>query len=234
MDNEDIIKKYVNQKYKGKNAKRVAGHLNLCLPFGDDFEAAKTHIASITKKNGEREYSDSYIERILKEYILFNEFRKEQLILNNNEDMIISQDAQEHSDIFSNVDTEQITQGESYNTENITNQQHQSNNEVLTQNTTTTIKENTVQSDMTQHTLSVESVEKKKAGRKVSTNRNTRFTLYMTADVLKDITALANYDNSSVTDLMNNLLVSYINERRDDIKFMEEVERRKEERNKNR
>ena len=66
---------------------------------------------------------------------------------------------------------------------------------------------------------------KNKGGRPISTNRSERFTLYMNADILKDITTLAKLKKLTVTDLMNNLLTSYVEKHRKDIEFMEGIER---------
>lgn len=222
MDNEATIKEYVYNylKFTGDNATRIAGHLRICLPYGEDYEALEVHLTSITIKRGnnkgERKYSDEYVKRILKEHKAFNEYRKEHLTLNNNEDMITSQDTQEHLD---NVNIEQITPKEDNNTESINTQEAHSE--------ITPPEESTEQSGDKEN---APSVEKKRGGRKVSTNRDTRFTLYMTADVLRDMNTLAKYDNSSITDLMNGLLISYINDRRDDIEYMEKFERMKAER----
>ena len=137
MDNEAMIKDYIynHLKFTGDNAKRIEGHLKKCLPYGEDYEALEAHLKSIMKKRGEnkgeRRYSDDYIRIILKEHKAFNEYRRLQSTLNNNEDMITSQDTQEH---LENIDIEQITPKENNNTENITTQKEYLENEVSEQN----------------------------------------------------------------------------------------------------
>ena len=71
----------------------------------------------------------------------------------------------------------------------------------------------------------------KKAGRPKSTNRTAKFTLYMTDELMKKINLLADLDETTSTELMNHVLEDYCdNTRADDMNFLYELERRKQER----
>lgn len=71
----------------------------------------------------------------------------------------------------------------------------------------------------------------KKPGRPKSTNRTSKFTLYMTDELMKKINLLADLDETTSTDLMNHVLEDYCdNSRADDMNFLYELERRKQER----
>ena len=58
------------------------------------------------------------------------------------------------------------------------------------------------------------------AGRPRTTGRSEKFTLYMTADTMKNLNIIANYDNETITDLLNNIVEKYIITREDDIEFV--------------
>lgn len=70
---------------------------------------------------------------------------------------------------------------------------------------------------------------KSRAGRPISTNRTDKITLYMSASMMKTLTALASYDKVSLTGLINGVLERYLPTRSEDIKFLQELERMKEE-----
>ena len=71
----------------------------------------------------------------------------------------------------------------------------------------------------------------KQAGRPKSTNRTAKFTLYMTDELMKKINLLADLDETTSTELMNHVLEDYCNNTRaDDMNFLYELERRKQER----
>ena len=73
--------------------------------------------------------------------------------------------------------------------------------------------------------------EIRKAGRPESTGRSEKFTLYMTPELWKKITMLADLDEVKITDLMNYALEYYCEkERSEDIAFLYTLERRKQER----
>lgn len=73
--------------------------------------------------------------------------------------------------------------------------------------------------------------EVRKAGRPESTGRSEKFTLYMTPELWKKITMLADLDEVKITDLMNYALEYYCEkERSEDIAFLYTLERRKQER----
>ena len=57
-------------------------------------------------------------------------------------------------------------------------------------------------------------------GRPRTTGRSEKFTLYMTADTMKNLSIIANYDNETITDLLNNIVEKYIITREDDIEFV--------------
>ena len=57
-------------------------------------------------------------------------------------------------------------------------------------------------------------------GRPRTTGRSEKFTLYMTADTMKNLNTIANYDNETITDLLNNIVEKYIITREDDIEFV--------------
>lgn len=71
----------------------------------------------------------------------------------------------------------------------------------------------------------------RKPGRPISTNRSAKFTLYMTPALWKNITILADLDEISITDLMNEALEYYCtNSRKDDLEFLYGLELKKQER----
>ena len=71
----------------------------------------------------------------------------------------------------------------------------------------------------------------RKPGRPETTGRSEKFTLYMTPELWKKITMLADLDEVKITDLMNDALEYYCeNERSDDLAFLYTLERRKQER----
>ena len=71
----------------------------------------------------------------------------------------------------------------------------------------------------------------RKPGRPETTGRSEKFTLYMTPELWKKITMLADLDEVKITDLMNEALEYYCeNERSEDIAFLYTLERRKQER----
>lgn len=85
------------------------------------------------------------------------------------------------------------------------------------------------QKESAQPLLTVEA--EKKPGRPKSTNRTAKFTLYMTDELMKKINLLADLDETTSTDLMNHVLEDYCdNSRADDMNFLYELERRKQER----
>ena len=57
-------------------------------------------------------------------------------------------------------------------------------------------------------------------GRPRTTGRSEKFTLYMTADTMKNLIIIADYDNETITDLLNNIVEKYIITREDDIEFV--------------
>ena len=237
MDDEVIIKTFVynHLKLKDRNATKCEGHLTTCAPYGEDYETLENDLKSVTKKSGankgQRRYSDSTVKIIIEEYKSYIKYKKGHQTLNSNEDMIISQKTQEQTD--ANLMSTSLTE-KNITSENITSTVGKGNVEAPDSEHIQQISSE--ETPQTSIPLTVEEPnvppvkEKHKGGRPVSTNRSERFTLYMNADVLKNITILANYDNLSVTDLMNNTLVDLIEQRRSDIDFMTEFERRKEER----
>lgn len=71
----------------------------------------------------------------------------------------------------------------------------------------------------------------RKPGRPETTGRTEKFTLYMTPELWKKITMLADLDEVKITDLMNYALEYYCEkERSEDIAFLYTLERRKQER----
>ena len=71
----------------------------------------------------------------------------------------------------------------------------------------------------------------RKPGRPETTGRSEKFTLYMTPELWKKITMLADLDEVSITALMNDALEYYCtHERSEDIAFLYTLERRKQER----
>lgn len=246
MNDEVMINDYVYNHLglKDTNATKLIGHLTFCAPYGEDYEALEKHLKSITKKSGankgQRRYSDSSIEAIIKEYKKYIEYKKGQITMNNNENMITSYETQQHSDanlILTNLTENNIASTDitytvdNNNVETSDTEQIQQTSEEIQQasipfedNPPSPVEETKV----TEQPVNTPPVkEKHKGGRPISTNRSERFTLYMNADVLKEITSLANLDNLTVTDLMNNLLTEYIDKRRKDIEFMKELERMK-------
>lgn len=237
---------YNHLKLKDENATKRIGHLTFCAPYGEDYEALENYLKSQTKKSGankgQRTYSDSSIQTIIKEHKSYIGYQKGKQTLNNNENMITSQKTQEHieaNQISTSLTEDNLTSntstvgGSNVEAPEIEQTPQTSEDNSGLQNIIP-FEEDTSPVDIQQITAEAINVppvkEKHKGGRPVSTNRSERFTLYMNADVLKDITILANYDNLSVTDLMNNTLVDLIEQRRSDIDFMTEFERRKEER----
>lgn len=70
----------------------------------------------------------------------------------------------------------------------------------------------------------------RKPGRPKSTNRSAKFTLYMTPALWKDMNILADLDEITLTDLMNEALEYYCeNSRKDDLEFLYGLERIKQE-----
>ena len=57
-------------------------------------------------------------------------------------------------------------------------------------------------------------------GRPRTTGRSEKFTLYMTANTMKNLSIIADYDNETITDLLNNIVEKYIITREDDIEFV--------------
>ncbi len=71
----------------------------------------------------------------------------------------------------------------------------------------------------------------RKPGRPETTGRTEKFTLYMTPELWKKITMLADLDEAKITDLMNYALEYYCEkERSEDLEFLYSLERRKQER----
>lgn len=72
----------------------------------------------------------------------------------------------------------------------------------------------------------------KKRGRPFSSKRTDKITLYMTSDTMKKVSMLANYDDVSMIDLINSIVEHYLPTRQDDINFMLNLEKQKQERKK--
>ena len=70
----------------------------------------------------------------------------------------------------------------------------------------------------------------RKPGRPETTGRSEKFTLYMTPELWKKITMLADLDEKTITDFLNNVLEYYCdNKRAEDLDFLYSLERKKQE-----
>lgn len=120
---------------------------------------------------------------------------------------------------------------------------------MTTQNSETILAENSVKTAKTVQHSQLETVQEKpdisivqpepsspveevrKPGRPKSTSRSEKFTLYMTPKLMKDISMLADFDEVTTTDIMNEALEYYcVNSRTDDLNFLYTLERKKQER----
>lgn len=71
---------------------------------------------------------------------------------------------------------------------------------------------------------------KPKLGRPKSSGRTEKFTLYVRPETWQNLNMLADYDETTITELMNGILESYFTSRADDLEFLAHIEQQKRER----
>lgn len=208
-----MIDRYIQyRELKGDYANKIRGRLTKCAPYGEDYEGIRLYFQSIMTQTSEpkRKYRDSTIDKeIIREYQKFIKWKKE------NETMT----EHENNQIAFEEEVEQ-TQPEIF-TENKASQAN---------DTTQNSNENTEATSLPHTNEDHETPVKKSAGRPKTTGRTEKFTLYMTAETMENLNIIASYDNGTVTDLLNNIVESYISTREDDINWVKDFEKMKEER----
>ena len=199
-----MIDRYIQyRELKGDYANKIRGRLTKCAPYGEDYEGIRLYFQSIMTQTSEpkRKYRDSTIDKeIIREYQKFIKWKKE------NETMT----EHENNQIAFEEEVEQ-TQPEIF-TENKASQANDT-----TQNSNENTEATTHSAENMYLNLSFPPLTEK-------------FTLYMTAETMENLNIIASYDNGTVTDLLNNIVESYISTREDDINWVKDFEKMKEER----
>ena len=178
----------------------------MCEPYGEDYQAIREFLQSLTKKkDGSPTYSEKTVTEIIRDYQNYISWTKEYETMIEYEDEQITIEAPEQAKPeMSTVEENAQTTAPQFS------------------------NENPEATPLPPVNIEPETPAKKSAGRPRTTGRSEKFTLYMTADTMENLSIIANYDNKTLTDLLNNIVENYIITREDDINWVKDFERQKE------
>lgn len=228
MNDEGIIREYVYNylKKEGTNATKIIGHLKKCLSYDEDYKALEDYLKSLTKENGERKYQDKSVKDIIKEYRAYNDYRKEELKLNNNEDMIAPQEQQTVIEAETTEMPLEISINQEAKSEELKTVDTKSNFETSKgEGTPPAYTAEKSEGNNTRHRT-----ETSKVGRPVTNGRTEKVSFYLTKETKQQLEALKMYDGIELQDLLNEAIQVYFETRADDMKFLKEQEKAREER----
>ena len=188
---------------EGDRASKIRGRLAKCEPYGENYEALREYLQSLTKKDGTPKYSEKTITEIIRDYKNYILWTKENETMTEHEDKQLTIEATEQAKPEISTVEENTQAPEAPQTSN----------------------ENTKATPLP---VNIDALAKKSAGRPRTTGRTEKFTLYMTADVMENLNIVAGYDNITLTDLLNNIVENYINTREDDINWVKDIDKQKE------
>ena len=202
-----MIEAYIKARgLQGDRASKIRGHLVMCEPYGEDYQAIREFLQNlIKKKDGTPKYSEKTVTEIIRDYQNYISWTKEYETMIEYEDEQITIEAPEQAKPeMSTVEENAQTTAPQFS------------------------NENPEATPLPPVNIEPETPAKKSAGRPRTTGRSEKFTLYMTADTMENLSIIANYDNKTLTDLLNNIVEKYIITREDDINWVKDFERQKE------
>ena len=194
-----MIEAYIKARgLQGDRASKIRGHLVMCEPYGEDYQAIREFLQSLTKKkDGSPKYSEKTVTEIIRDYQNYISWTKEYETMIGYEDEQITIEAPEQAK------PEMATVEENAQT---TAPQFSNENPEATTHSPVNIEE--------------EQQPVKRAGGRPKTGRTEKFTLYMSAEAMEDLTMLTEAYNTNITELLNKFIDDYRTKQTRQIAFL--------------
>lgn len=196
-----MIEAYIKARgLQGDRASKIRGHLVMCEPYGEDYQAIREFLQSLTKKkDGSPKYSEKTVTEIIRDYQNYISWTKE-----NNEIMYEEQN-------------KQLTIEE---TEQAKPEMSTVRGDTQAPEVTQTSNENPEATTHSPVNIEEEQQPVKRAGGRPKTGRTEKFTLYMSAEAMEDLTMLTAAYNTNITELLNKFIDDYRTKQTRQIAFL--------------